>query len=229
MALSPPLSPWLIPFWTDGFLAVPLTNHGLFYLRAFAHAVPSVWNPHGPWIPVTPSLSPFRSQLRRHPSEQPSLSARPHQLKHPPPPNLSLCTLILLYFPWGEEEEMAQGKEEKETPQNRSVREGSSTCVSPDHCYVPSPHHMPRPGSVNRVRGAGCWLKGRRVKTSGQGERLGRLRSRVEEEALGASSQAAGVTPALSLPDCVTSGRHASLWTREFTTAIIIASLLIHV
>lgn len=118
---------------------------------------------------------------------------------------------------------MAQGKEEKETPKKRSVQEGSSTWVSPDRCYVPSPHHMPRPGSVNRVRGAGCWLKGRRVKTSGQGERLRRLRSRVEEEALWASSQAAGVIPALSLPDYVTSGRRASLWTRESTTAIIVA------
>ena len=50
---------------------------------------------------------------------------------------------------------MAQGKEEKETPKKRSVREGSSTWVSPDRCYVPSPHHMPRPRSVNRVRGVG--------------------------------------------------------------------------
>ena len=153
MALSPPLAPWLIPFWTDGCLAVPLTNRGLFYLRASARAVPSVWNPHGPCIPVTPSLSPFRSQLRCDSSEQPSLSARPHQLKHPPPPNLSLCTLILLYFPLARGGGENRGRKRKKLP--RSVREGSSTWVSPDRCYVPSPHHMPRPRSVNRVRGAG--------------------------------------------------------------------------
>lgn len=178
MTLSPPLSSWLTPFWTDGFLAVPLTIRGSFYLWAFACALPSLWNPHGPCIPMPPSLSRFRSQLRCHPSEEPSLSARPHQLKHPPPPDLSLCTLTLLYFPFTRGEE-GPG-EGRETLKKRSVREGSPTQVSPDRYYVPGPQHVPRPGSMNRVRGAGCWLKGRRVKTSGQGERLGRLRSRVK-------------------------------------------------
>ena len=79
-----------------------------------------------------------------------------------------------------EEEEKAQGKEERETPKKRSVWEGSPTRVSPDRCYVPGPQHVPRPRSVNRLRGAGCWLKGRRVKTSGQGEQLRQLGSRVK-------------------------------------------------
>jgi len=48
----------------------------------------------------------------------------------------------------------------------------------------------------------------------------GEASSREEEDALRASSQAPGVTPALSLRDCVTSGRRASLWTRESTAAI---------
>ena len=56
MTLSPRLSSWLTPFWADGFPAVPLTNHGLFYLRAFAGTVPSLWNPHGSRIPMTPSV-----------------------------------------------------------------------------------------------------------------------------------------------------------------------------
>lgn len=66
------------------------------------------------WIPYShDSLSPFRSHLRCHPSGQPSLSACPHQLKDPPPPNLSLCTLILLYFPFtrGGGEGTGEGRE----------------------------------------------------------------------------------------------------------------------
>ena len=227
MTLSPPLSSWLTPFWTYGFLAVPLTNHGLFYLWAFACAVPSLWNPHGPRIPMNPSLSPFRSHLRCHPSGQPSLSVCPHQLKHPPPPNLSLCTLILLYFPFtrgggegtGEGRERNSQKEECLGGQPHSGLSRSLLCSRP-----------PTRAKAQKREQA----KGRRVLAKGEkGEDIragraaqaagiqGEASSREEEDALRASSQAPGVTPAVPLPDCVTSGRHASLWPRESTAAII--------
>lgn len=94
MTLSPPLSSWLTPFWTDGFLAVPLTIHGSFYLWAFACALPSLepsWTLYShvslpQSLQVTAQMSPLRgafSECSPSPAATPSTS-RPLSLYSDP-------------------------------------------------------------------------------------------------------------------------------------------------